>query len=320
MSREMRFCRLCGYRLGEGLAEYAETMRLPGNEPPTKTAEAQRQGWGTVPPVAPMAPLMTMNAQAPTLPPSMDYGQRRQKGGTHWIVWVILAIVLSSAAGGALRPLRNWRDSIRGAATESVTRAPTSVVGVRNLSDAEIGGALLDAVTPPGGPADLAGLIGGDVITLYDGKPITDADDLRELLSETPIGQSVEIAYVRDGETRRTVLTTISREEANRLERLFSDRPEGEGFLGITTGGLERVAAPGTNVYGVRLGSVQRNRPADMAGLRRGDIVIEFDGIPIRTVREFRTRIDRAVPRSTIVVVVIRDGQRLEIPVTMGRG
>ena len=29
MPREMRFCRACGNRLGEGPAEYTETVRLP---------------------------------------------------------------------------------------------------------------------------------------------------------------------------------------------------------------------------------------------------------------------------------------------------
>lgn len=319
MTREMRFCRLCGYRLGEGVAEYAETMRLPGNEPRVATAEANQPRWGAMPPAAPHAPLATMNApQAPTMPHSRGAGRR--KGGAHWIVWVILAIVLSSAAGGALRPLRDWRDSLRGGGSGATVTAPTSHIGVRNLSDAETGGALLDVATPPGGPADLAGLVGGDVITRFNGQPVTDAGSLRRMLASAPVGQSVEIEYIRDGETRRTLLTTVSRAELDRLGSAFSGRPEGEGFLGITTGGLERVAVPGTNIYGVRLGSVQSNRPADMAGLRRGDIVIEFDGIPIRTTREFRARIDRSIPRSTVIVVVIRDGQRLEIPVTMGRG
>src|SRR3954469_11802415 len=30
MPREMRFCRSCGNRLGEGPAEYTETVRFPG--------------------------------------------------------------------------------------------------------------------------------------------------------------------------------------------------------------------------------------------------------------------------------------------------
>ena len=56
-----------------------------------------------------------------------------------------------------------------------------------------------------------------------------------------------------------------------------------------------------------------------MAGIKEGDIVIEFDGIPIRTPEEFLSRVRRAVPYSTIKVVVMRDGEQLEIPVKMGK-
>jgi S1-C subfamily serine protease len=47
--------------------------------------------------------------------------------------------------------------------------------------------------------------------------------------------------------------------------------------------------------------------------------VIEFDGVPIRTPEEFLMRVRRALPYSTVPLVVMRDGQKLEIPVKLGR-
>jgi len=76
---------------------------------------------------------------------------------------------------------------------------------------------------------------------------------------------------------------------------------------------------PGKNIYGVKLNSLLRSRPADIAGIKEGDIVTEFDGVPIRTTDEFLMRIRRALPYSTVKVVVFRDGQQLEIPVKMGK-
>jgi S1-C subfamily serine protease len=73
------------------------------------------------------------------------------------------------------------------------------------------------------------------------------------------------------------------------------------------------------NVYGVRLDGVLSSRPADLAGIKKGDIIIEFDGIPIRTSDEFLMRVRRAVPYSTVKVVVIRNEEKLEIPVKMGK-
>jgi len=54
--------------------------------------------------------------------------------------------------------------------------------------------------------------------------------------------------------------------------------------------------------------------------------VIELDGIPIRTRDEFLMRVRRALPYSTVKLVVMRQGeaegspvQKLEIPVKMGK-
>ena len=51
----------------------------------------------------------------------------------------------------------------------------------------------------------------------------------------------------------------------------------------------------------------------------KASIVIEFAGTPIRTAEELNHRIQRAIPYETIDVVVLRDGERLKIPVKMGR-
>jgi S1-C subfamily serine protease len=47
--------------------------------------------------------------------------------------------------------------------------------------------------------------------------------------------------------------------------------------------------------------------------------VTEFDGVPIRTTDEFLMRVRRALPYSTVKVVVFREGQKLEIPVKLGK-
>ena len=57
-----------------------------------------------------------------------------------------------------------------------------------------------------------------------------------------------------------------------------------------------------------------------MAGVKEGDIVIQFNDIPIRTPAEFLMRVRRAAPYSTVKVVVMRGSEKLEIPVKMGRG
>jgi len=57
-------------------------------------------------------------------------------------------------------------------------------------------------------PADEAGLEPGDVITGFEGREITNADDLIPAIRATQIGQEVEITYWRD-ETKYTTYTTL---------------------------------------------------------------------------------------------------------------
>jgi S1-C subfamily serine protease len=152
-----------------------------------------------------------------------------------------------------------------------------------------------------------------------DGQPVHSDDEMMEILRRTPIGKTVDIVYLRDGETKNTKLTTISRAELDHLNREFRDRPEGWGRFGYDNDNSERVEIPGTKIFGVRLDSIESSRPADMAGIKEGDIVIEFDKIPIRTPEELVSRVRRAIPYATIDVVVMRGAERITIPVKLGK-
>ncbi|HEY0729991.1 MAG TPA: PDZ domain-containing protein, partial [Pyrinomonadaceae bacterium] len=150
-----------------------------------------------------------------------------------------------------------------------------------------------------------------------------DEDQMNELMARTPIGKTVEVEYIRDGEKKKTQLTTISNDESRRLTRDFERRPEGRAQFGYNDGDSERVQVPGPEpgktIYGVKLNSLMQSRPADLAGIKEGDVVIEFEGVPIRTPEEFLMRVRRALPYSTVKVVVMRGEEKLEIPVKMGK-
>jgi serine protease Do len=197
-----------------------------------------------------------------------------------------------------------------------------SYVGVNDFKDTDQG-VMLDHVSVPGGPADAAGLIGGDIILSFDGQQVQNDDQLDDLMVKTPIGKTVDVEYMRDGEKKKTSLTTVDQEENRRLYRLFERRPEGRTQLGYEDDDAERVMVPGMNIYGVKLGTILRSRPADIAGLKEGDIVVEFDGVPIRTSEEFLMRVRRAQPYSTVKLVVMRGEapplERVEIPVKLGK-
>jgi S1-C subfamily serine protease len=54
-------------------------------------------------------------------------------------------------------------------------------------------------------------VIGGDVVTALDGKPTSDADDLRKALAAHDPGDSVRLTVTRDGQDRTVEVTLGNR-------------------------------------------------------------------------------------------------------------
>ena len=66
--------------------------------------------------------------------------------------------------------------------------------------DAVVSGALIDSVTP-GGAADAAGLRAGDVVTQFNGHPVTNRIDLTAQVRTLPGGTETSLTYVRGGQS-----------------------------------------------------------------------------------------------------------------------
>jgi membrane-associated protease RseP (regulator of RpoE activity) len=303
MPSELRFCRNCGFRLGEGPAEYTETVRFPNGQNPAATSGAR--------------PLVTsygisgeIAAKAPC-----SIRKRKKLTGMTWIFLGLLAFFICAAAFTAIVSPRRNPGAVR---VGVITPPKLSFVGVDEF-DTTDGGVTFHNVEPPGSPADKAGLVGGDIITNFDGHDVRDEDELSELVGKTPAGKTVDVTYIRDGEIKTTTLKTVSRDEFRRLEEAFSSRPEGRGRFGYDDDRSERVPIPNTKMYGVRLDEISQSLPADLAGIKEGDVVIEFGGVPIRTPEELTWRVRRTIPYSTVDVVLMRGTKKLVIPVKLGK-
>ena len=253
--------------------------------------------------------------ELPTVTPLPAPSKRKRRmSGMSWIfVGLLIFFVAAAAFTAMVAPMR--KSGSVGIVQLPVVKASLGVGDFNKTED----GVIFEAVNTPGGPADKAGMVGGDVILSFDGQPINDDDQMDELMIRTPVGKTVDVEYMRDGQKKTAKLTTISQDEYKRLSREFERRPEGRAQFGYEDGDAETVKVPGTNIHGVKLGTILRNRPADIAGVKEGDIVIEFDGVPIRTAEEFLMRVRRALPYSTVKVVVMRGTEKLEIPVKMGK-
>lgn len=72
-----------------------------------------------------------------------------------------------------------------------------------------------------------------------------------------------------------------------------------------------KLAAPS----GVIIEEVTEESPAAKAGLKKGDIVVEFDGERVRGVRQFTRLVQETPPGRKTQAAVMRDGQRVNVTV-----
>ena len=93
------------------------------------------------------------------------------------------------------------------------------------------------------------------------------------------------------------------------------------GWLGaaiqdLTEGLAESFGYDSTE--GVLIGDVVEESPADKAGLKTGDIVVEYNGKPVGKAAQLRNAVAATAPESDVELVVFRDGKRKTLEVTVG--
>ncbi len=94
------------------------------------------------------------------------------------------------------------------------------------------------------------------------------------------------------------------------------------GFLGVSIQDLTAELAKSFNLKetkGVLIADVTRDSAADKAGLKQGDIVVEFDGQHVDKASVLQSRVATLKPGTSAKVVVLRDGDRKEFTVEIGK-
>lgn len=107
----------------------------------------------------------------------------------------------------------------------------------------------------------------------------------------------------------------------NVMDQLINKGSVTRGFLGISLQPVDKDIAAGFNldkVEGILISDVVKDSPADKAGLKQGDIILEYNNKPIKSYQTFRNEIALMNPGSVVNLKVNRKGQLLNIPVTLG--
>jgi len=166
-------------------------------------------------------------------------------------------------------------------------------------------GALVANVSKDG-PAEKAGVKVGDVIIEFDGKEIKDSGDLPIVVARTPVDRRVRMKVLRD---KKELPLTVSVGEL-KDEEVVASAPE-KGELGMTVQKLTPQIAESLGLEkadGVVVSAVEPGSVADEAGIRRGDVILEVDRKPIRSIDEYKKAV-AGIRKGKGVLLLVRRGE-----------
>ncbi len=176
------------------------------------------------------------------------------------------------------------------------------------------GGVLVGRVVA-GGPAEKAGMKGEDVIVEISGKPVRSGDELISIVAATPIGSTVPIVVLRDGQ-RQTLQVRI----ADRAE-LFGDelgltRPQDSGeiqgtevMFGIAVSNLtkaqrDQLEFPGSD--GVLVTEVEPASFAADMGILPNDIIVSINRKTVSSLDDIRSLQNSLKPGDDVAFKIMR--------------
>jgi Do/DeqQ family serine protease len=191
-------------------------------------------------------------------------------------------------------------DAWWGFEAESLDAGAAAALGVHS-------GALVTRIED-GSPGEKAGLRRGDAIVRVEGSPVRDADELRFLLRDVPVGTRVALGLVRAKEKLELGLVAVPL-TPERAERAFEAR---SGLKLVDLSVREaREAGYETRKPLLAIQAVDRGSLAARAGLRRGDLVLALNSVEVDTLRDFRKALSQA-RKSGQAVLLVQRGYRLQ--------
>ena len=116
------------------------------------------------------------------------------------------------------------------------------------------------------------------------------------------------------------VLRTLdARSTSLTLEKVAAPAPSGDVRQSrASLGTVPDYAGPPKGVTGVLFAAVRSGSPAERAGLRRGDVLVQLGTHSIGSVEDFMFALTASKPGDSVTATVLRDGHKVEFPVTFG--
>ena len=128
----------------------------------------------------------------------------------------------------------------------------------------------------------------------------------------SPTGNSVGIGFAIPASVAKPITDRLMRGET--IER---------GYLGVIIGNVDADTREGLDLpagtTGAYITEVTKGAPADVAGLRPGDVVVRFNGNTVASSTELTRRVAEVEVGQPIRLEILRDGRRQSVTVRSGR-
>lgn len=156
-----------------------------------------------------------------------------------------------------------------------------------------------------GGPADRVGVEPGDYILAVNDQTVANPRELKEKIESLNSDDTIDLNLWRRGKY-------VNKEV--RLAKESTKLPESHrGWLGV-------VLAPAVEgSEGATIREVATDSPAERAGLKRGDQIVQLNGNPVQSLEQFVSDVSDYEPGNEIKLVVSRDGNEQDITAELGQ-
>jgi serine protease Do len=161
-------------------------------------------------------------------------------------------------------------------------------------------------------PAEASGLKRGDVVIGMDGKPVTEPGQLSRTIATMPPGTTTKLRILRDGK-ERTLDVKVGKQPDDRVGAAEPGGNEDEEQGNVSAGGLglqldtltdaaRRQLGYGRDVVGALVTGVADGSPAEEAGMRPGDVILQIDRHDVDSARAAAAALAKASPPILLLV------------------
>ena len=237
-----------------------------------------------------------------------------QSGGSIGIGFAVSSSLAQNVIG-QLRKFGSTRRGWLGVQIQAVTEEIADSLGLKVATGALVGGVLKDS------PAAAAGIKTGDVILLFDGKPVVDQSRLPRMVAETDVGKNVVVKVWRDG---KDVGLSVNLGELEKVDQASLTSLRGKDDvqsgresideLGMSMAGLTAELAEkfqlDSGVEGVVITDIEEDSDAVKKGLRAGDVIVEVNQNKVTTPAEIEKEVQQALQlgRRSVLLRIQRGG------------